>query len=587
MKATYFFQGNMPYETNLHTVRSSNPSQDYWWTKTPSSRPATMKSIKDTGINVLTAPYLGKYVTSGHFSDSTQVAFGYLIKEAKDAGLLILPALEGTQNCVDGPPTNQYGTETGDWRNTCPTRAVTTFDQQNVIANPTAFIERIEELFVLFGDRLESTWARIYDRDGKARYAIHINHPSQLYKPGQTDVDVANAFEGIRRAFAAKGKDIGFMFDTWQENKPGGFIDLKPNSPVTKTTGFLALQGFGTEILSFGIAKEYGCADPANRIHHEIVNGEHRYSVYANENDVVMKRIADEKKAALSSWVASGVPVHLDVSPGYDATKVFGQPHLDCSKPWEINVMFGDTGRTSSPVFDRWRNAQSEFKGHGIKGIMFNSWNGYTEGMVAEDTIEHGSVERRWLTDLLRADPRLCDHYYYENGVQKYHVFGAICMKFGDLDRGGEYGVLGQPTGDAVPGASKYPNLVYQPFTKGRIYWDGSAAREVHGAIHDKFRAMRYEEGYGYPTTDQEKLGPVPDGAYNDFFGGGSIYYSHSGTYAVWGAINDTYKTIRNSDRCGAPTSDEKPYGADGAIVYMEKGSIQWFPGVGSTIHCP
>ena len=41
---------------------------------------------------------------------------------------------------------------------------------------------------------------------------------------------------------------------------------------------------------------------------------------------------------------------------------------------------------------DRWRNALSKLKGRGIKGITFNSWNGYTEGMVAVSTYEHGST---------------------------------------------------------------------------------------------------------------------------------------------------------------------------------------------------
>ena len=70
------------------------------------------------------------------------------------------------------------------------------------------------------------------------------------------------------------------------------------------------------------------------------------------------------KRSFLQGWIDQGIPVFLDVAPGYDARHVFkGSPR------W---------GHT-----DQWRNALSQLRSLRIKGIAFNCWYGYTEGMVA------------------------------------------------------------------------------------------------------------------------------------------------------------------------------------------------------------
>jgi hypothetical protein len=55
---------------------------------------------------------------------------------------------------------------------------------------------------------------------------------------------------------------------------------------------------------------------------------------------------------------------------------------------------------------DRWRNWLSELKSSGIKGIVMDTWNGYTEGYAAVPSREHGAIVYNWLTDLLEPDPR-------------------------------------------------------------------------------------------------------------------------------------------------------------------------------------
>jgi hypothetical protein len=468
----------------------------------------------------------------------------------------------------------------------------TPFDQQGLLQNRAAYVARIQELIALFRSSPSglNSWSQMYDRDGVARYVINISHSAQKKRViSDTHVTFGDALQAVAdEVLGRNGVRVGFTLDPWEQTSPDR-INVTPGSSPTTKPAFLGLQGFLTGARFWHIAKDFACQDKANRVHTDYVNGEPRYSVYANEHDLVMKQIADGKKDFLRSWINSGVPVFLDVDPGYDATKLWGEKVYEplCSGN-DRPGMLADTGRTGSPVFDRWRNVQSEFKGQGVKGIVFNSWNGYTEGMVAQDTIEHNTVERRWLTDLLRADPRLCDHYYYSSGTVRYHVYGAICMKYVERDVGGEYGVLGPPIGDAGPSA--LPGIAQQPFTQGRVYWDGSKPTEVHGAIFRKYEQMGLEAKYGYPTTDQKPIPYNTFRAYSDFYGGGSIYYSEFGTYAMYGAINQYYvnNLDRGAIRCGAVRGDAQAVGA-AAYQQLERGRIYWnWPGRGSTFDdCP
>lgn len=607
MKAVYFFAGNMPAETNLHTVRSSDPSNDYYWTTTKSSQAPQLQKVKNVGFNVISAPYFGKWSHGPRFSDTTQEAYIDLANQANAKGLLILPALEKSENCISGPPFDQYGLGGATAWDICPNVFFdsTTFDQQGLLVNTQAWLDRVIEIvdLLLVNPSAPGNWAQIYDRNGVPRYAINISHSAQRRVAGtETDQSVAYALSLIESAvYQQRGVRIGFTFDTWLDNEDCSnmvanpcYVNVRPGTAPTTRDYMLGIQGFGTELQFFGAAKAYACADKSNRVQGYVVNGVTKYQTNANAYPSVVKQISDGKKSFLKSWIDSGVPVYLDVSPGYDGTKVFApsNPISDICTTTDPGVLLGDTGRTGSPVFDRWRNAQAEFKGHGVKGVVFNSWNGYTEGMVAEDTIEHGDVERRWLTDFLQADPRLCDVYHYANGVRDYHVFGSICVKYGESAIGGEYGTLGPPVGNAVASTS-LSGIYYQPFTQGRIYWNGSKATEVHGAIYNVFAQRGYEGGYGYPTTDEL---PTPYASfvgtpwlrrYNDFTGGGSIYYNEYGTYAVWGAINQRYIADgRDLGSCGAPLSNEYSYGGGGRLD-LERGRIEWYPSTGTRVYCP
>ena len=68
------------------------------------------------------------------------------------------------------------------------------------------------------------------------------------------------------------------------------------------------------------------------------------------------------KRAYLKGWMDQGIPVILDVSPGYDG-----------------HIIFGNNDRPRGFTHE-WRDGQSQLRTARTKGIVFNTWNGYTEG---------------------------------------------------------------------------------------------------------------------------------------------------------------------------------------------------------------
>lgn len=69
----------------------------------------------------------------------------------------------------------------------------------------------------------------------------------------------------------------------------------------------------------------------------------------------------------------------LPDSGGVEATERQMSPH-------------GTSGDNMNYTDDRWRNWLSQLKGPGVKGIVFDTWNGYTEGYAAAPTREHGDT---------------------------------------------------------------------------------------------------------------------------------------------------------------------------------------------------
>jgi hypothetical protein len=102
---------------------------------------------------------------------------------------------------------------------------------------------------------------------------------------------------------------------------------------------------------------------------------------------VAEDQIFDFKRLRLETWRDSGVPVILDLAPGYDASKVFPG-----SKVWGNNE--GWRWRLTSLWTDSPRNA--------YVGISYDTWNGYTEGFVAVPSDRNQDDDFRWIKRLFQ-----------------------------------------------------------------------------------------------------------------------------------------------------------------------------------------
>jgi uncharacterized protein with LGFP repeats len=110
---------------------------------------------------------------------------------------------------------------------------------------------------------------------------------------------------------------------------------------------------------------------------------------------------------------------------------------------------------------------------------------------------------------------------------------GPIDKKYAGL--GGSSSLLGAPVEKEKPTTDGIGRLQY--YENGAIYWSpATGAHEVRGDILKKWQEYHFEQGLGYPTTDEETA-PDKIGRYNHFRKGqaeSSIYWTpETGAHAV------------------------------------------------------
>ncbi|UMP01670.1 PQQ-dependent sugar dehydrogenase [Amycolatopsis sp. EV170708-02-1] len=163
-------------------------------------------------------------------------------------------------------------------------------------------------------------------------------------------------------------------------------------------------------------------------------------------------------------------------------------------------------------------------------------------------------------------------------------IYGPVRDKW--IETGSEAGILGHPTTDQATtpdGVGRYSH-----FVNSSIYWTAeTGAHFVMGAIREKWKALGWERYFGYPTTDETG---TPDGVgrYNHFSQVGSIYWTPStGAYEVHGWIRERWAAVGWENGLGYPTTDETwtPNGT-GKYNHFRKGneehSIYWRFGTNS-----
>ena len=559
VKGMYFFPGD-PKTPELATSTSDKPGRDDHWDD-PSAfglaaRNQIITEIAALGTNVIFDQYSGPY-TDIHFVINTEAAFlAVFFTSDQTHGPLVVPSLEASFQCGGK----------------CPTPAIPTFDPpRDIGAGNTVAADYVTHLVdVILANGMQRKWAQIYDRSGSPRYAIQIAQATALSIPPGHDAEYFAALEAIQQqVFTHAHIHIGFVLTPVEDANHYSIVRSNPDAVANLKIcpSCLAVLPYFTEV-----ARVYDeCSQKAKP-------DSFRGFIDCNDGGLI-ENLSRFKKDRTKLWVNSGAPYYVDLDAGYDAHIVFN-PMADPLAPYPKRAVGALWGETGYP-YDKWRNAQSELKGHqgdgnlASSGVVFNSWNGFTEISPARDSthiawdpnriVNNGKpggeivgypsssapvntqkwarhdfldVRRRWLTDVFSVDPRLCDHFYYENGQRKFHVIGAICEKF--TEKYGEYGPLGAPISDAHPLGTR----TVEDFQNGQIYWNGQGAREMHGGIYARYRTLLQNgRSLGAPVTD-ELIAPDQVGHYNHFESG-SIYWTPTTLgIGIWGPFQDRWAAL-------------------------------------------
>jgi hypothetical protein len=476
VKGVYFFPGETR-DTSLYTANPTNTVDEHWLSD-PASRPGVIDHIVALHVNTIVLSYWSNMPQWAPM-DPGPTPLQDVVAAAVSKPAVIMPALESGSD-PDHPQIAHwefhadfpYGAGAATTANLAP-----------------GLLLRVRQVIAAFGPHMDK-WAQITDRNGVARHAIFILH---AYADRVPSVAGKSADQVFAEAFQAVADEIdrtdhvkiGFTLDTIPG--PLGTYTARPGQAgpaLERVAAVLAIQGYASEVFSGKVINSLPNAPP-----------------HDNNKDNLYP-IVDWKAAALHDWVATHVPVIYDVSSGFDGRFVWKSKGTGF---WGDNFDYTD---------DRWRNALSQFKGNGIAGITFDTWNGYTEGYAAAPTREHGTTIYDWVRDLYDPDPRVCSHTEYVNGRATHQVIGAICEKWVSL--GGDRGQLGVPLTDERPSEKGRIST----FASGMILWSGATgAHEVHGLIRDAYMREGLDAGcLGLPISDEEPN--ASNGRISRFHGG-------------------------------------------------------------------
>lgn len=357
--ATLFFSGQAldgtnPYQCDpspgsnlsLYTIHPTD-NRHLQWSDQQVNRDFALGEMIEAGINVVNMSSWGEdflgciWNTSGVAPMQTSPqSHDELFTSATNKPLLIMPFIESRS----------------DWQ--FYEEFPTTLDGQ-VAPGTVSQIVNLVNRYLINATHPEwaDKWAKAYDRNGEARYGVIIIHAGSNRLEATDHAAYAAGFDAVANEVLQRtGIKVGFFIDALPEGSyaPGVF---KPTPEETgphllTTNAFLGIESFIPEVWTSHV-------DDTSRL--------------------------QWKRDYSQRWFQTGVPFVQDVSPGYDAHLVFGSSPFGYTEQWrsELSNMVMDYGRT---------------------GMVFNSWNGYTEGMATMTNQEYGDVINNWLKRLGYAD---------------------------------------------------------------------------------------------------------------------------------------------------------------------------------------
>jgi hypothetical protein len=337
IKGVYFFPGESDAAQAFYTAHPTY-YDDTHWNSEPSGRARIVDRMLRAHINTIVLSYWSDMPQwSPMILDGSSVPG--VLEATRGKPIVILPTIEGGSD-ASHPEIPQWEFPT-DFPHPAGTQEIA-----------PGLVKRIQLLQKIFANHMDQ-WARVYDKDGNSRYAVAILHVCSE-TAGLNDTSFAAAFDAVAKQITIP---VGFMLDFI-----GGthkyIASPKTAGPVLAgTASVIAALGYESEVFSGKVINGPACS----------ASDWHACQPFDN-NRSNLENLVDWKKAAVQDWVASGLPVILDVSNGFDGRIVW---RSGGTAFWGDNLNYTE---------DRWRNWLSELKGLGNKGIVMDTWNGYTEG---------------------------------------------------------------------------------------------------------------------------------------------------------------------------------------------------------------
>jgi hypothetical protein len=369
MKSVYFFAGQWRFpgpafydgpvpgvrlrpSSNdcLYTIFPVDGARHLGWSETPDKREHAVNLMLGAGVNVVNMSCWGPPDTDRWaFWAPMQTATGAhdeLFDAAVGKPLLIAPYIENSPATFGQLQTGCHG-DIGPMGESPGYNFLDVFP--GTATNPAPqLVEQIVDLVHRYllnplNPTWPKKWAQMYDRNGKSRYVVSLIHVGSN-QPGVTDETFAKGFGWVAdRVYSETGIRVGFTLDALPPEHDAQFkpTPTRTGHLLAQQSAVLAIQPFNPEVFTGRCLIGEGC-DAAS----------------GSENLV---ELLSWKESFVSGWVNTGIPVILDVSPGFDARIVFpGSPR------------YGNN--------DQWRDGQEKLLALGVRGITANTWNGYTEG---------------------------------------------------------------------------------------------------------------------------------------------------------------------------------------------------------------
>ncbi len=205
-------------------------------------------------------------------------------------------------------------------------------------------------------------------------------------------------------------------------------------------------------------------------------------------------------------------------------------------------------------------------------------------GNLHPNILMHDGSAGNYRQNTVDALQRIIDHYraggYAFTDPAGNALTPVTAIQAHHRAHGGMTGHLGHQVGPE----SSLRDGAFAQFQGGSIYWTAATgAREVRGAIRDRWGRLGWENGpLGYPLTDEQPT-PTRPGRYTHFQGG-SIYWSaQTGAHAVRGPIRDRWAALGwENGPLGFPVTGEYDV-PGGRASDFQGGRVTWDRAAGRT----